>query len=156
MNNDFVYTTYIRTTPEQLWKGLTSPEFTREYWGLEFHTDWEVGSEMLWDRLGVKTEDPEQVVLEFDPYSRLAYTWHTLTPEWAAAVGMDPTVAATVAKEQRSQVAFEIEDQGTRVMLKVVHTNFPPDSTMRTMIEFGWPQVLASLKTMLETGVALP
>lgn len=41
---EFVYTTYIRTTPEQLWRGLTDPAFTRRYWGLAYESDWKTGS----------------------------------------------------------------------------------------------------------------
>ena len=48
----FVYTTYIRTTPEQLWHALTDPAFTRRYWGATFQTDWQAGSTMRWDQFG--------------------------------------------------------------------------------------------------------
>src|SRR5919197_3205617 len=57
----FVYTTYIRTTPERLWQALTDPAFTRRYWGVAFETDWKAGSTMRWDLHGVATDDPEQV-----------------------------------------------------------------------------------------------
>ncbi|GAA3155553.1 hypothetical protein GCM10010466_53100 [Planomonospora alba] len=36
----FVYTTYIRTTPQKLWQALTEPAFTRRYWATEFTADW--------------------------------------------------------------------------------------------------------------------
>src|SRR5882757_428339 len=42
-DNDFVYTTYIRTTPERLWQALTDPAFTEQYWKLHHETDWKVG-----------------------------------------------------------------------------------------------------------------
>ena len=82
----FVYTTYIRTTPERLWQGLTDPAFTRRYWQTEFITDWAKGSPMTWDNHGVMISDPEQVVLESDPYRRLSYSWHAMTPELAEQV----------------------------------------------------------------------
>ena len=63
----FVYTTYIRTTPEQLWRALTDPVFTRRYWGATFQTDWQASSTMRWDQFGVTTADPGQVVLEAEP-----------------------------------------------------------------------------------------
>src|SRR5712691_7990670 len=67
---EFVYTTYIRTTPEQLWRGLTDPAFTRRYWGIAFESDWMTGSPwtLVLDKGDVKIADPEQVVLESDPY----------------------------------------------------------------------------------------
>ena len=40
----FVYTTYIRTTPEKLWQALTEPAFTERYWSITFDTDWKPGS----------------------------------------------------------------------------------------------------------------
>src|SRR6059036_1473962 len=44
---EFVYTTYIRTTPEKLWRALTDPEFTLQYWGVGLQSDWKVGSPVL-------------------------------------------------------------------------------------------------------------
>src|SRR5690242_17168287 len=83
---EFVYTTYIRTTPKQLWQALTEPAFTTRYWGgMALESDWQTGSVFtvtLAD--GTRIADPAQVVVEADPYRRLAYTWHTFTPEWAA------------------------------------------------------------------------
>src|SRR6266571_1544184 len=45
---EFVYTTYIKTTPERLWQALTYPAFTKRYWGSSFQTDWRAGSTMTW------------------------------------------------------------------------------------------------------------
>ncbi|MFG2541997.1 ArsR/SmtB family transcription factor [Streptomyces sp. NPDC048594] len=159
MDSDaFVYTTYIRTTPERLWQGLTDPEFTRRYWGVEFGTDWAAGSPVVWKEGGQETVHPEQVVLESDPYRRLAYTWHTFTPEWAEANGIDDETLAKLTAERRSKVAFEIEDlegSGT-VKLTVVHDGFEDGSTVREMIQHGWPALVSGLKTLLETGDTLP
>ncbi|MEU6039576.1 metalloregulator ArsR/SmtB family transcription factor [Actinomadura sp. NPDC047616] len=153
-DNPFVYTTYIKTTPERLWQALTDPAFTRRYWNIEFETDWKPGSTMAWlTEDGRKTVDSEQVVLEAEPYRRLAYTWHTFTPEWAQAAGIGDDVLARLAAEPRSKVTFEIEPFGEEmVKLTVVHDGFGPDSTMRAMISEGWPGVVALLKTLLETG----
>jgi DNA-binding transcriptional ArsR family regulator/uncharacterized protein YndB with AHSA1/START domain len=150
----FVYTTYIRTTPEQLWKGLTDPAFTKRYWNTTFDTDWQVGSPMVWDNQGALIEDPEQVVLESDPYTRLSYTWHTFTPELAEIAGFSDDLQATLAAEPRSKVSFDIEDQQPMVKLTVVHETAVPDSTVLSLVSGGWPQVLAALKTLLETGHA--
>ena len=101
----FVYTTYIQETPERVWQGLTDPALMKRYWRHQkagpktFHSDWKKGStyEMAHDEVGLAVIGPEQVILEADPPRRLAYTWHTITPEWAAAVGMDEATAATGA-----------------------------------------------------------
>ncbi len=97
----FVYTSYINTTPEQLWKALTLPEFTQRYWNLTFESTWEVGAPITWNHDGVTIADPEQVVLESDPYRRLSYTWHSFTPEWAASYGFDEDNGARMASESR-------------------------------------------------------
>src|SRR3954447_11380471 len=82
----FVYTTYIQTTPERLWEALTDPAFTQRYWGATFDTDWKPGSTMTWHQFGATIPDPEQVVLESEPYRRLSYSWHSMTPELAESL----------------------------------------------------------------------
>lgn len=140
----FVYTTYIRTTPELLWRALTEPAFTRRYWfGHTFESDWRRGSAIVVTRHdGSVADDPEQVVLESDPFRRLAYTWfNTVEPSREGAA------------EPRSKVAFDLEDLGGGlVKLTVVHDGFEPGSTVLQGVTRGWPRVLADLKTLLETG----
>jgi uncharacterized protein YndB with AHSA1/START domain len=154
---EFVYTTYIKTTPERLWQALTDPAFTRRYWGgVTMETDWKTGSTMTWlEENGVRIADPEQVVLESEPYRRLAYTWHTMTPEHARAHGFEE-LQPKMAAEARSKVSFDIEQLGEMVKLTVVHDGFEPDSTVLEYIRQGWPHLLASLKSLLETGDVLP
>jgi DNA-binding transcriptional ArsR family regulator/uncharacterized protein YndB with AHSA1/START domain len=153
---EFVYTTYIRTTPERLWQALTEPAFTRRYWSTEFVTDWAEGSPMTWDNHGVLLTDPAQVVLESEPYRRLSYTWHAVTPELADRFSWDADLAARLSGERRSKVTFEIEPATQGVKLTVVHDGFEPGSALLEMVSVGWPDVIASLKTLLETGEPLP
>ena len=154
--NQFAYTTYINTTPEKLWQALTEPAFTRQYWGVTFETGWEKGSPMTWSENGAKTTDPGQVVLESDPYRLLSYTWHTFTPEWAEGAGVDGETLAKLQRESRTKVTFTLEPHGEMVKLTVVHDAFEPGSTVLAMCSQGWPALLSSLKTLLETGVPLP
>jgi uncharacterized protein YndB with AHSA1/START domain/DNA-binding transcriptional ArsR family regulator len=155
-DTEFVYTTYINTTPEQLWQALTDPAFTRRYWGATFASDWKVGSTMTWQEAGVTIADPAQVVLESEPYRRLAYAWHTFTPEWAETHGVSEEVFAKLATERRSKVTFQIEPLGQVVKLTVIHDGFDPGSTVLEMVSGGWPRLLSDLKTLLETGHTLP
>jgi uncharacterized protein YndB with AHSA1/START domain len=154
---EFVYTTYIKTTPERLWQGLTDPAFTRRYWNVAWDTDWKTGSLMTLEIVkdGVMIADPEQVVLESDPYRRLSYTWHTFTPEWAAAYDVSDEDLARFASERRSKVTFDIEPVGEMVKLTVVHDGFDPGSAILPGITEGWPRILSDLKTLLETGDTL-
>jgi DNA-binding transcriptional ArsR family regulator/uncharacterized protein YndB with AHSA1/START domain len=152
----FVYKTYIKTTPEALFRALTEPAFTQRYWRLSFDTDWQVGSTMTWENNGVTIADPEQVVLEYDPYRRLAYTWHTFTPELGAKLDMDEELTAALGAEPRSKVTFDLEPEGSMVLLTVVHDGFPEASRFVELVGNGWPRVLSDLKTFLETGAVLP
>jgi uncharacterized protein YndB with AHSA1/START domain/DNA-binding transcriptional ArsR family regulator len=152
----FVYTTYIKTTPERLWQALTDPAFTRRYWGATFDSEWEAGSTMTWTQRGFTVADPAQVVLESDPYRRLAYSWHTFAPELAEALDLTAEVRERVAAERRSKVSFELEPLGQLVKLTVVHDGFEPGSVVASMVSQGWPSVLSNLKTLLETGETLP
>jgi DNA-binding transcriptional ArsR family regulator/uncharacterized protein YndB with AHSA1/START domain len=130
---EFIYTTYIRTTPERLWRALIEPEFTLRYWGMEFESDWKPGSPLVWVYKGVRIADPDQVVLEADEDLR-----------------------ATLAAEPRSRATFQLEASGEVVKLTVVHGGFEPGSTLVTMIGEGWPRLLSDLKTFMETGEPLP
>jgi uncharacterized protein YndB with AHSA1/START domain/DNA-binding transcriptional ArsR family regulator len=153
--SSFAYSTYIKTTPERLWQALTEPAFTERYWGTNFETDWQVGSTITWHHHGVTIADPEQVVLESEPYRRLAYTWHTFTPAWAEAVGRSDELLAKVAAEPRSRATFEIEPLDELCKLTVVHDGFEPGSTVLELISGGWPRIISQLKTLLETGESL-
>ena len=164
IGKSFSYTIYIKATPEQVWQGLTDPAMTKLYWRHQraghkiFGSDWQTGS--TWDlchpEVGLVVSDPEQLILESTPHSRLVYTWHTFTPEWASEVGMDQRTAEMWRAEPRSRVAYDIHATGDGVAsITVTHNGFQPDSCVLPAISEGWPAVLSSLKTLLETGTSL-
>ncbi|MBF6571715.1 MAG: SRPBCC family protein [Candidatus Binataceae bacterium] len=135
----FVYVTYISATPEQVWKALLEPEFTRQYWDCENLSDWQPGSP--WehrrpDRAG--TLRLAGRVVEIAPPHRLVLTWAL------------PADAADLAKHSR--VTFEIAPIDEMVRLTVTHDELEAGSEMLQGITHGWPRVLSSLKTLLETG----
>ena len=137
----FVYTTYIQTTPEKLWEALTKGEFTTQYWGgYRVESDWKAGSTF-------KFYDPEgnlvhsDHVVKADRPNSLSYTWKPLQKE--------------VPDEPASTVSFELEKMDAYVKLTITHFDFPEDSKMFTMISGGWPLVMSSLKSFLETGKPL-
>jgi uncharacterized protein YndB with AHSA1/START domain len=135
---------------------LTEPAFTERYWAITFDSDWKPGSTMTWHTRGRTIADPEQTVVESEPYRRLSYTWHTITPEWAASLDLTDDVRDRLAAEPRSKVTFEIEPLGEQVKLTVIHDDLEPGGTTGSLISQGWPRVLANLKTLLETGETLP
>jgi DNA-binding transcriptional ArsR family regulator/uncharacterized protein YndB with AHSA1/START domain len=142
----FVYTTYIKTTPERLWQALTEPAFTERYWAMTFDSEWRPGSALTFHTRGLTITDPEQLVLESEPGRRLSYTWHTVTPEWADSLNLSADARERLSAERRSKVIFEIEPLGEQVKLTVTHDDLAPGGVI----------VLANLKTLLETGDTLP
>ena len=138
----FVYTTYIRTTPERLWQALTDPAFSRRYLGHALESDWQAGSAYVWDQDGLKIAHPDQVILESEPYRRLSFTFHTFIPELTAVTG--------ISQDILTKVTFDIEPHGEQVKLTVVHDGFEPGSIVLELISGGWPVKLSDLKTMLE------
>jgi uncharacterized protein YndB with AHSA1/START domain len=140
--SDFVYVTYIKSTPQKVWDAITTPEFTRQYWGKAIASDWQPGSE--WNMVsidGSQTVNMTGEVLESDPPSRLVISW--VKPENRGD------------KTEHSRVTFKIEMQGDMVRLDVIHDQLKPGSQMATSITDGWPRVLSGLKTLLETGHVL-
>ena len=138
---EFVYTTYIETTAEKLWHALTDGDFTERYWfGHRITSDWKVGSAYGFTNQGKPMVEGK--VLVSDPPRRLAYTWYNRKEE---AKG-----------EGTSRVTFDLEPRGNVVKLTVTHDELGEDGKTLRDISGGWPLVIASLKSMLETGKPLP
>lgn len=138
----FVYATYIRTTPEKLWQALTDPEFTQRYFSQTRHeSKWTKGAP--WRMVkpdGTVTDSGE--VLEIEPHKRLVLKWgHQLKQE--------------LKDEGYSRMTYELEPKGDVVKLTVVHEIDRPDSKLIHAVSGGWPMILASLKSFLETGKGL-
>jgi len=151
----YQYTSYIRATPERVWQAITDPSSASQFWGVTHITDWMPGSSMTWQVAGATIADPEQVILEADEPHRLAFTWHTITEEFGLAVGGEPEVLAAMAAEARSTAALELEPMGDVTRISVTHSGFETGSAILEGVAGGWPMVLSSLKSLLETGEAL-
>jgi uncharacterized protein YndB with AHSA1/START domain len=138
----FVYVTYIETTPEKLWEALTSSDFTRRYWfGSEVRSDWKVGSPFALVMDGKTTDTGE--ILEADRPRRLSYSFkHELYEE--------------LRNEPTSRVTFTLEPFGSLVKLTVAHDGLVEGGKYLGAISNGWPAILSGLKSLLETGKLLP
>jgi Activator of Hsp90 ATPase homolog 1-like protein len=55
-------------------------------------------------------------------------------------------------EEGYSRCTFELEPQGEKVKLTITHTMDKPDSKFIKGVSTGWPGILSSLKSLLETG----
>ncbi|HEY1735689.1 MAG TPA: SRPBCC family protein [Methylovirgula sp.] len=142
MASRFLYVTYIRTTPERLWEALLKPEFMAQYWCETVQDcEWKVGATwklMIPDgRVGDAGE-----VLEIDPPKKLVLSWRNeFRPE--------------LREEGFSRATFELEPAGDMVKLTVTHEMDRPNSKLIDAVSGGWPALLSSLKSLLETGTPL-
>jgi uncharacterized protein YndB with AHSA1/START domain len=143
--SSFVYVTYIRTTPAKLWQALTEPAFTRQYWlGAYQESEWKQGSpwKLLFEDGSVADAGE---ILEIDPHKRLVIRWRNeFLPEFKA--------------EGYTRCTFEIEQTGETTKLAIAHVAEAdgPHKLIEKGVSNGWPMILASLKSLLETGKALP
>jgi uncharacterized protein YndB with AHSA1/START domain len=139
---EFVYVTYIETTPAKLWEALTDgAAFTERYWfGVRLRSDWKVGSSFEMVRDDGSVSDAGKVV-ECDPPRRLAYTFLNLSDTYKSEI---PPLAT-----------FELESFGKVVKLTLTHRGFSEGSRFLSAVSKGWPAILSSLKSILETGQPL-
>lgn len=134
-NERFVYVTYIATTPQKVWQALLEGELARQYWRHEIASDFKPGS--AWSLVAdddARTVRHVGTVLESVPDKRLVLTWGDIGD----------------AADSHSRVAIDIETVGAMVRLTVMHDDLSDD--MQRRITNGWPRVLSSLKSFLETG----
>lgn len=138
---EFVYITYIETTPEKLWEALTSSDFSRRYWfGTELRSDWKVGSPLALVMNGTTTDTGK--ILEAERPRRLSYSFkHEIDDQ--------------MRNERPTKVVFNIEPHGKFVKLTLTHEGFAESSTLLDGISRGWPAIMSSLKSLLESGTAL-
>ena len=139
----FVYVTYVAATPDKVWTAITDPQVTPKYWQNENVSDWRPGSR--WEHRGVEANRPLRLlgrVVESTPPRRLVLTWAFPADEQR--------------EEKHTRVTFDIEPYHDVVRLTVTHDRLEPGSEMLRGITDGWPKVLSSLKSFLETGTPLP
>lgn len=135
----FVYVTYIASTPEAVFAAITKPELCRQYWGHENVSTWQAGSD--WQHVRDNDARPVEIVgkvVESTAPHRLVITWA------GASQASNP--------DAYSRVTFEIEPNANGVRLVVTHDELEAGSGMAAGISKGWPLVLSSMKSYLETG----
>jgi len=138
-----VYVTYIRTSPERLWEALTRPEHTcRYFFGTSIRSALAVGARIeyvLRDPSGKEMTPVVGEVLEIDPPRRLVHTFRF--PHMPDAA---------------TRVAYDIEAvDAETVKLTLTHEGFDGDTKTYREVGGGWPRVMSSLKSLLETGTPL-
>ena len=138
-----VYTIYIAATPEKVWEALTSAEFSQKYFfGNSVEIEQRVGGAYV-----VRTPDGalhiSGEVIECDPPKKLTVTFNVKWPALIEKLG--PTL-----------VTYEIEQAGEAVRLTMSESHDRPLSDdILSGGRQGWPAILSSLKSVLETGKPL-
>ena len=134
-----VYTIYIAATPEKVWQALTTAEFSRQYFfGNAVEIDLKIGGSYL-----VRAPDGSPhisgEVIECDPPKKLSVTFNVNWPALVEKLG--PTL-----------VTYEIEPAGNAVRLTMTEAHDRPiDDDILSGGRQGWPAILSSLKSLLET-----
>ena len=151
-NETFVYAAYISTTPDKLWEALTSGDFSEKYWfGFRIEVELKTGGKVRilppkdLERYG----DHAGEVLLCEPFRKLVYTWNPKDrPELA------------MKRSSLSRVTYELTPVGSMVRFRLIHENLLPEDLENNPNTFqgvnnGWPAIVSSLKSLLETGSAL-
>lgn len=135
----FTYVTYVRSTPDKVFAAITEPEVSKQFWGHENVSDWKPGSK--WEHVRDNADRPVEIVgevVEIQRPTRLVTTWA------GASRASDPS--------SYSRVTYDISDYDSIVRLTVTHDELEAGSGMAIGVSEGWPLVLSSLKSFLETG----
>ena len=143
MSSKFVYVTYIRTTPQKLWDALTKSEFIRQYWfNMTQESEWKKGAS--WKMLFSDGRIADQgEVLEIDPPRRLVLRWRNeFRPELKA--------------EGDARCVYDLEQDGEVMKLTITHTSEKDNAKLIEAVSGGWPRILSSLKSFLESGTPMP
>jgi uncharacterized protein YndB with AHSA1/START domain len=138
--SNFVYVTYIRTTPERLWSALTEDtEFMKRYWfGMHCESKWQAGSSWKMVSGDGQILDSGEII-ESEPPRRLVIRWqHEKHPELKA--------------EGESRCTMELEPSGNAVKLSITHTIEREPSKLIAGVSGGWPRIISNLKSLVETG----
>lgn len=138
-----VYTIYIASTPERVWEALTSAEYSREYFsGFGVEVDERVGGAFVL-RAPDGSVHIDGEVIAYDPPRKLSVTFNVNWKGLAEALGV-------------TLVTYDIEQAGDAVRLTMTEANEREVSEdILSGGRAGWPAILSSLKSVLETGKPL-
>jgi uncharacterized protein YndB with AHSA1/START domain len=139
----YSYELYINAPVGKVWKGLVDGDLTKQYvYGTRLQSNLKKGSSYAYVGEGNFTAVDGQI-LEVEPEKRLAMTWRA---HWGEAVSKDPA----------SRVTYELSPAGpSTTKLRMVHDDFESENATYRESAAGWPVILSSLKTLLETGKPL-
>ncbi len=132
------FDTYVRATPDQVWQALTDPALVPRWrFGMTIDTSWQKGAPLT-----SRSPDGAGTVLAAAPGQHLTYDW-----EQSGVPGANGG--------HRSAVSFELAPMGGITHLRTAHSDLEEDDRFCRIVAGGWPMMLSSLKSLLETGEPL-
>jgi uncharacterized protein YndB with AHSA1/START domain len=141
-----VYEIFVRAAPERVWDALVDPAATTQYFhGIRYESTFEPGSSYR-QLLADGSVAVDGVVEVFEPPRRLVITWHVLYD-------------AALSEEPPSRVEWTLtpaSDDGTVTRVTLRHGDLGRSPATWARVRLGWVEILDSLKSLLETGEALP
>jgi uncharacterized protein YndB with AHSA1/START domain len=139
--SSFIYVTYIRAPQQKVWDALTRPEFQKQYWfGGHQESDWKKGSSWKMFMPDHGLTDMGEIV-ESDPPNRVVIRWRN-------------EFRPNLKEEGWARCVMELAPEADLTKLTVTHTIDRENSRFIEAVSGGWPRVLSSLKSWLETGRA--
>jgi uncharacterized protein YndB with AHSA1/START domain len=139
----YTYDIYIGAPVGRVWKGLVDGDMTKQYvYGTRLETQLKKGAPYAFVGDGdFKVVDGS--ILEIEPEKRLVMTW---SAHWDESVAKDPP----------SRVTYELAAAGpSTTKLHIIHDDFDGQTATYTGSVEGWPLMMSSLKSLLETGKPL-
>lgn len=119
-----------------VWDALTNANITEKYWGgTRIESEWKKGSTIYYCRDGEIMDEHE--LREIVPYRLIE---HTFKPMFGA-----------FKDEPSSLVSIIVKEEEAATHINVIHRNFPPLSNVYVACRGGWPEILKSLKALLES-----
>jgi uncharacterized protein YndB with AHSA1/START domain len=126
----------ISASISTVWDALTNPDVTEKYWGgTRIESEWKKGSTIYYRRDGEIMD--EHKLLEIVSHRFIEHTFKPMFGEFK--------------EEPPSLVSIILTEEGPATRIAVLHRNFPPSSKVFTACRGGWPEILKSLKTLLES-----
>lgn len=118
-----------------VWRALTDPDVTEKFWGnTRIESDWKKGSVVVYRRGGAVAD--EHVLREIVPNRLIEHSFHPVFGEFK--------------NEAPSLLTILLSPEGPATRVSVLHRDFPPSSKVYAACRTGWPEILKSLKALLE------
>jgi uncharacterized protein YndB with AHSA1/START domain len=143
--SSFSYEAYIRASADDVWRAITDGEQTAQYfYGSPVKSNLKTGGDFLYMTPDGKDRMVEATIFAIEPKRRLILDKYRLL------------YAPAVAEDKPSREAWEVTPMGEMCKVVVVHDELTPDGPTYKDVASGLPLIVSSMKSLLETGQALP